>query len=50
MQVEQVYVSDVFCACGPHIGPGMVAVYFFGDELSEGLVKEKELIDSLQNG
>ena len=50
LHIEQVYVSDVFCACGPHIGPGMVAVYFFGDELSEGLVKEKELMNSLVNG
>ncbi len=47
---KKVYVSDVFSGCGPHIGPGMVALYFLGDELSEGLTVEKDLITELLNG
>ncbi len=46
---KQVLVSDVFTGCGTNIGPGMVGVYFLGEEISEGLVKEKEIITNLQN-
>lgn len=50
LQIETVYLSDVFSGCGTNIGPGMVAVYFFGDELTEGLTKEKEMMTALING
>ena len=50
LQIETVYLSDVFSGCGTNIGPGMVAVYFFGDELTEGLTKEKEMMMALING
>ncbi len=47
---KKVFVSDVFCGSGTNVGPGMVAVYFMGHELSEGLVAEKNLITELLNG
>jgi len=40
--VKKVFVSDVFGSCGTNIGPGMVGVYFFGEEVSEDLSLEKE--------
>lgn len=50
VQIGEVYLSDVFSGCGTNIGPGMVAVYFFGDEISEDLAKEKEILANLANG
>ncbi|MBQ3183434.1 MAG: DegV family EDD domain-containing protein [Clostridia bacterium] len=47
---KKVFVSDVFSGCGTNIGPGMVAVYFFGEELSEDLAAEKEIMTKLLNG
>lgn len=47
---KKVFLSDVFSGCGTNIGPGMVAVYFLGEEISEGLAKEKEIITNLLNG
>lgn len=47
---KQVFVSDVFSGCGTNIGPGMVGVYFIGEEISEGLVVEKNIITELLNG
>ena len=47
---KQVFVSDVFSGCGTNIGPGMVGVYFMGEEISEGLISEKNLITELLNG
>ena len=44
LQPKQVFVSDVFSGCGTNIGPGMLGVYFLGEELTEGLVAEKEMI------
>lgn len=43
----KVYVSDVFSGCGTNIGPGMVAVYFMGEEISEDLSVEKDTITAL---
>lgn len=47
---KKVFVSDVFSGCGTNIGPGMVAVYFFGEELSEDLSAEKDIMTKLING
>lgn len=47
---KQVFVSDVFCGCGTNIGPGMVAVYFLGEEITEDLANEKATITALLNG
>ena len=50
LQPKQVYVSDVFSGCGTNIGPGMVGVYFMGEEISEDLASEKAVIADLLNG
>lgn len=50
VQAEQVLLCDVFSGCGTNIGPGMVGVYFLGDEITEDLATEKEVITELLNG
>jgi DegV family protein with EDD domain len=42
-----IFVSDIFCACGTNIGPGMVGVYFMGDEITEDLEKEKNTLEEI---
>ncbi len=44
---KKVFISDVFCGCGTNIGPGMVGVYFLGDEISQDLETEKDVINKL---
>lgn len=41
--IEMVHVGQ---SCGATIGPGLVAVYFFGEPLSEDMSKEKGVFDS----
>ena len=41
---KQVLVSDSYSASGTNIGPGMVGVYFLGDEVSEDLAAEREIM------
>ena len=42
---KKVFVSDSFSASGTNIGPGMIGVYFLGDEVSEELAAEKEIMN-----
>ncbi len=42
---KKVFVSDSYSASGTNIGPGMVAVYFLGDEVTEELTREKEIMN-----
>ncbi len=44
---KKIFISDVFSGCGTNIGPGMVAVYFIGNPLSEDLKEEKALMDEV---
>ena len=44
---KKVFVSDVFSGSGTNIGPGMVGVYFLGDEVSKDQIEEKKVLDSL---
>lgn len=41
---KQVFVSDVFPGCGTNIGPGMIAIYFMGEPVTEDSAKEKEVL------
>jgi DegV family protein with EDD domain len=41
---KQVFVSDVFSGCGTNIGPGMIAVYFLGEPVSENCETEKQVL------
>ncbi len=47
---KKVFLSDVFSGCGTNIGPGMVAVYFMGEEITEDLSAEKDIMNKLING
>ena len=42
---KKIFVSDSFSASGTNIGPGMVAVYFLGDEVTEDLAQEKDVMN-----
>ncbi len=44
---KAVYVSDVFSGSGTNVGPGMVGLYFLGEEISEDLSVEKATMDKL---
>lgn len=46
---KKIYVSDVYSACGANIGPGMIAVYYLGEEISENMEKEKAAINKITN-
>ncbi len=50
LEPKKVFLSDVFSGCGTNIGPGMVAVYFLGEEISEDLSAEKNIMTALLNG
>lgn len=45
---KKVWVTDVFCACGANVGPGMVGIYYLGEKVSDDLTAEKEIINKLQ--
>lgn len=47
LRPKQVFVSDVFCASGTNIGPGMVCAYFIGEPISEDGEKEKEIMNQV---
>lgn len=42
-----ILVSDVFAASGTNIGPGMIGVYYLGEEASPELAKERAVMDAL---
>ena len=42
---KKIFVCDSFSASGTNIGPGMVAVYFLGDEVTEDLAQEKDVMN-----
>ena len=44
---KKIYVSDVYPACGANIGPGMIAVYYLGEKISEDMSAEKEIMNKL---
>lgn len=44
---KKIFVSDSYSASGTNIGPGMVAVYFLGDEVTEDLAREKEIMNGV---
>lgn len=42
---KAVYINDVFPSCGINIGPGLMAAYYVGKPISDGLEYEKKLIE-----
>lgn len=41
---KAVFICEVFPACGVNIGPGLLAAYYVGSQVTEDLVAEKEMI------
>ena len=41
---KKIFISDSYSASGTNIGPGMVGVYFMGDEVTEELAREREIM------
>lgn len=44
-----VYVNDVFPSDGINIGPGLMAAYYYGKPISQGLIEEIELVKTIKN-
>ena len=44
IKCKKIFVSDVFSGCGTNIGPGMICVYFMGDNVTSDLQVEKEAL------
>ena len=44
---KKVFISDVFPGCGTNIGPGMVGVYFLGNEITEDQAAEKACLNAI---
>lgn len=45
---KEIWITDVHCACGANVGPGMVGVYYLGQRVSKDMSAEKEIINKLQ--
>ena len=46
---KEIYINDVFPACGVNIGPGLMAAYYIGKPISEDLSVEKGIVDTYLN-
>ena len=44
---KAVYINYVYPSCGINVGPGLMAAYYMGKPISEGLVEERKLITEL---
>lgn len=44
---KKVYLTEAFSGCATNIGTGMICVYYFGDEITEDMEKEKETMNEL---
>lgn len=44
---KEVIINHVGMACGASIGPGLCAAFYYGKEISEGMVEETALMNSI---
>ena len=44
---KAVFVNDVYINCGINIGPGLMAAYYYGKPISQGLVEEMAIIKDI---
>lgn len=44
---KEIIINDVGMSCGASIGPGLVAAFYIGNEISEGLANEKKIMDRI---
>ncbi len=45
--VKEIILNSVGQSCGASIGPGLVAAFYFGKPISDGLVEEKAILGAL---
>lgn len=46
---KDVFVNDIYSNCGINIGPGLMAAYYYGKPISEGLVEETKILEEILN-
>lgn len=44
---KAIYINEVFPSCGINVGPGLMTAYYYGKEITKGLVDEKALIEKI---
>jgi fatty acid-binding protein DegV len=44
---KEVIISHVGMSCGVSVGPGLCAAFYWGEEISEGMLKEKEIMQEI---
>ena len=44
---KEIYINDVYPACGINIGPGLMAAYYVGKPISDDLAQEKDIISRI---
>lgn len=47
---KEVIINDIGMSCGCSIGPGLCAAFYWGQEISEDLSREKAIMDEIING
>ncbi len=47
---KEVIINHIGMSCGASIGPGLCAAFYYGTEISEGNVREKEIMASIIEG
>lgn len=46
---KAVYINDVFPSCGINVGPGLMASYYMGVPISEGLERERKIVEDFNS-
>ena len=45
---KAIYINDVYPNCGINIGPGLMAAYYYGKPISQGLVEETKAFNEIK--
>lgn len=46
---KAVIIKDVFPSCGINVGPGLMAAYYYGKPISQGLEEERAIMEGILN-
>ena len=44
---KEIIINHIGMSCGASIGPGLCAVFYYGTEISEDMVREKEIMNTI---
>ena len=47
---KEVIINHVGMSCGASIGPGLCAAFYWGDEISEDMAREKAIMNEIVEG